>query len=354
MPTRRQFLAAVGILPVVTTAGCSDGTAGDEATEAPRPYARWLPASQLSDSADAVTYVHEDWSDGPLEGELETFDPWRERRYELSNPETYDGDRLIAVPFGAFFTKLFGVSDRYGAYPFYADLRSPPEDSAAIGETTAVLRVVGATVYRGTYDLDEMAGQASNFEAVDTRGEFTLYERPAEADDDRDTPTPGPDDPEVGALAFAASESAVVLPAVSHEDPLSRVEALLDVRQGEAERVWEADEDIGWALSTVGGRRVSVGGWTDESGDTGAGERPYQVPDSVRDIGPTTAEVYALAGDGSEVTSRLAATYPGGERPSRGELESAAGHTADERDIEVAEARLEVTATWQPSGTEGG
>ena len=346
MRTRRQFVATAAALPVVGAAGCPDGSPGEGADESPRPYARWLPASNPDDSADAVTYVHEDWSDGPLGGnELEVFAAWEARGYELSDPESYDGDRMVAVPFGGFFRLLFGVTDRYGAYPFYTDLRSGPEDSTAVGETTAVLRVAAATVYRGSYDLEELAGRADNFEEVDTRGEFTLYERPAEADDDRDTPTPGPDEPDVGALAFAAGESAVVVPEVTVEDPLGRVEALLDVRQGEAERIWEADADAGRALSTVGGRTVSVGAWTDRSGD--AGERPYQVPETVRDIGPTTAEIYGVGGDDSEVTSRLAATYPEGERPSRDEIEPAAGHTADERDIETTESRLEVTATWR-------
>jgi hypothetical protein len=345
MRTRRQFVATVAALPVVGAAGCPDGSPGEGADESPRPYARWLPASHPDDSADAVTYVHEDWSDGPLGGTPEVFTAWEARGYELSNPESYDGDRMIAVPFGGFFRLLFGVTDRYGAYPFYTDLRSGPDDATDVGETASVLRVAAATVYRGSYDLEELAGRADNFEEVDTRGEFTLYERPAEADDDRDTPTPGPDEPDVGALAFAASESAVVVPEVTVEDPLGRVEALLDVRQGEAERIWEADADAGWALSTVGGRTVSVGGWTDRSGD--AGERPYQVPETVRDIGPTTAEIYAVGGDDSEVTSRLAATYREGERPPGEEIEPAAGHTADERDIETTESRLEVTATWR-------
>ena len=293
-------------------------------------------------------YVHEDWSDGPLGGnELEVFAAWQDRGYELSDPESYDGDRMVAVPFGGFFRLLFGVTDRYGAYPFYTDLRSGPDDATDVGETTAVLRVAAATVYRGSYDLEELTGRADNFEEVDTREEFTLYERPAEADDDRDTPTPGPDEPDVGALAFAAGESAVVVPEVTVEDPLGRIEALLDVRHGEAERIWEADADAGWALSTVGGRNVSVGGWTDRGGEGDAGERPYQVPETVRDIGPTTAEIYAIGGDGSEVTSRLAATYREGERPPGEEIEPAAGHTADERDVETTESRLEVTATWR-------
>ncbi|PSQ11056.1 hypothetical protein BRC99_06745 [Halobacteriales archaeon QS_7_69_60] len=308
MRTRRQFVATIAALPVVGAAGCPDGSPGEGADESPRPYARWLPASPPDDSADAVMYVHEDWSDGPLGGnELEVF----------------------------------------GAYPFYTDLRSGPDDATDVGETTAVLRVAAATVYRGSYDLEELTGRADNFEEVDTREEFTLYERPAEADDDRDTPTPGPDEPDVGALAFAAGESAVVVPEVTVEDPLGRIEALLDVRHGEAERIWEADADAGWALSTVGGRNVSVGGWTDRGGEGDAGERPYQVPETVRDIGPTTAEIYAIGGDGSEVTSRLAATYREGERPPGEEIEPAAGHTADERDVETTESRLEVTATWR-------
>ena len=345
MRTRRQFVATVAALPIVGAAGCPDGSPGEGADESPRPYARWLPASHPDDSADAVTYVHEDWSDGPLGGPPELFAAWEARGYEPSNPESYDGDRMIAVPLGGFFRVLFGVTDRYGAYAFYLDLRSGPDDASDVGETASVLRVAAATVYRGSYDLEELAGRADNFEEVDTRGAFTLYERPAGADDDRDTPTPGPHEPDVGALAFAASESAVVVPEVTVEDPLGRVEALLDVRQGEAERIWEADEDAGWALDTVGGRSVSVGAWTDRSGD--AGERPYQVPETVRDIGPTTAEIYAVGGDGSEVTSRLAATYPEGERPPRDEIEPATGHTADERDVETTERRLEVTATWQ-------
>ena len=344
MRTRRQFVATVAALPVVGAAGCPDGSPGERADESPRPYARWLPASHPDDSADAVTYVHEDWSDGPLGGPPELFAAWEARGYEPSNPESYDGDRMIAVPFGGFFRVLFGITDRYGAYPFYLDLRSGPDDATEVGETAAVLRVAAATVYRGSYNLEELAGRADNFEEVDTRGAFTLYERPAEADDDRDTPTPGPDEPDVGALAFAASESAVVVPEVTVEDPLDRVETLLDVRQGEAERIWEADMDAGWALSTVGGT-ISVGAWTDRSGD--AGERPYQVLETVRDIGPTTAEIYAVDDDGSEVTSRLAATYPEGERPPRDEIEPATGHTADERDVETTERRLEVTATWQ-------
>ena len=47
------------------------------------------------------------------------------------------------------------------------------------------------------------------------------------------------------------------------------------------------------------------------------------------------------------MTSRLAATYREGERPSRDEIEPAAGHIADERTIETTESRLEVTATWR-------
>ena len=352
MRTRRQFVATVAALPVVGAAGCPDGSPGEGADESPRPYARWLPASPPDDSADAVTYVHEDWSDGPLGGPPEVFTAWEARGYEPSNPESYDGDRMIAVPFGGFFRLLFGVTDRYGAYPFYTDLRSGPDDATDVGETTAVLRVAAATVYRGSYDLEELAGRADNFEAVDTREEFTLYERPAEADDDRDTPTPGPDEPEVGALAFAAGESAVVVPEVTVEDPLGRVEALLGVRQGEAERIWEADADAGWALSTVGGRTVSVGAWTDRGGEGDAGERPYQVPETVGDVGPTTAEIYAVGSDDSAVTGRLAATYREGERPASDGIASAAGHTADERDVETTERRLEVTATWQ-AGTAG-
>ena len=347
MRTRRQFVATVAALPVVGAAGCPDGSPGEGTDDPPRAYARWLPASPLGGSADAVTYVHEDWSDGPLGADLEAFTAWESRGYELSNPETYDGDRMIAVPFGGFFRLLFGVTDRYGAYPFYTDLRSGPDDAAAVGETTAVLRVAAATVYRGSYDTDELAGRADDFEEVDTRGAFILYERPAGADDDRDTPTPGPDEPEVGALAFAASESAVVVPEVTVEDPVGRVEALLDVRHGEAERIWEADEDAGWALSTVGGRTVSVGAWTDRGGEGDAGERPYQVPETVGDVGPTTAEIYAVGNDDSTVTSRLAATYREGERPASDAIAPAAGHTADERDIETTERRLEVTVTWR-------
>ena len=151
----------------------------------------------------------------------------------------------------------------------------------------------------------------------------------------------------MGALAFAASKSAVVVPEVTVEDPLGRVETLLDVRYGETERIWEADADAGWALTTVGGRTVSVGAWTDRGGEGDAGERPYQVPETVRDVGPTTAEIYAVGGDGSEVTSRLAATYQEGERPASDAIAPAAGHTADERDIETTERRLEVTVTWR-------
>ena len=73
---RRQFVAAAATLPAVGIAGCpgeaADGTeTPDGRPDPPRAYARWLPASALGGSADAVTYVHEDWSDGPLvEGEL--------------------------------------------------------------------------------------------------------------------------------------------------------------------------------------------------------------------------------------------------------------------------------------------
>ncbi|PSQ42320.1 hypothetical protein BRD07_03785 [Halobacteriales archaeon QS_9_68_42] len=82
------------------------------------------------------------------------------------------------------------------------------------------------------------------------------------------------------------------------------------------------------------------------------GERPYQVPETVGDVGPTTAEIYALGSDDSAVTSRLAATYREGERPASDAIAPAAGHTADERDVETTERRLEVTAAWQ-AGTAG-
>ena len=141
------------------------------------------------------------------------------------------------------------------------------------------------------------------------------------------------------------------MPEVTVEDPLGRVEALLDVRYGETERIWEADEDAGWALATVGGRSVSVGSWTDRGGGGDPGERPYQVPETVGDVGPTTAEIYALGSDDSAVTSRLAAAYREGERPASDEIAAAAGHTADERDVETTERRLEVTATWR-AGTD--
>jgi hypothetical protein len=66
-----------------------------------------------------------------------------------------------------------------------------------------------------------------------------------------------------------------------------------------------------------------------------AGEGPYRVPDGVRGVGPTVADIYAFGGTDAAVTCRLAATSPAGERPDREEIAAAAGHTAAERDVET-------------------
>ena len=79
----------------------------------------------------------------------------------------------------------------------------------------------------------------------------------------------------------------------------------------------------------------------------GVAPAPAVGPAADGDVGPTTAEIYALGSDDSAVTSRLAAAYREGERPASDAIAPAAGNTADEQDVETTERRLEVTATWR-------
>lgn len=352
---RRTFVKSTATIPLVATVGCID--AFEDTTDEPPAYARWVPANGVD--SDGVFFVYYDWSALDDFEDLEESLPDDQQGdfggYQPGTETTEGIDQLLLTPVlvGTFGALAIGLS--LFPYGFAADLVgdvSSEEFSAVdstgekpnIGETAGMLMTGDAVVFEGSFDLDVVAESAENYEAVDERNDFTIYEGIEGDFISRD------------GYAFAASEAAIVL-ATREGEGRSVVDAMLDARAGEADRMADRSDDAAWALGTAGHGHIAVGAWGDlESGTTSGEETEFEPEEpmaNLEDLGETDGEVYSLALSEAELTGRMAAGYSDeGEVPERDTVESQLGNTADKREITLDGTRLSATGRWElPTST---
>jgi hypothetical protein len=350
---RRTFLKGTATVPLVAVAGCMEQFTD---SEEPPEYARWVPAESID--TDGAFFIYYDWS------ALEDFEDLEESLPDDHDDiggyqpggETPEGvDQLLLTPVfvGAFGALAIGFS--LIPYEFVGDLISDisgeemstddgMDSGPDIGETTGTLMTGDAVVFEGNFDVDAIAEAAENYEAVDERDDFTIYEG-----------TEG-DFISVEGYAFGASEDAIVLSILEGEGR-SAVDTMLDTRAGDTDRMADRSDDAEWALGTAGHGHIAVGAWGDlESNTKGSDDEmdlesdPEDSLADLEDLGETDGEVYSLAVSNEDLTGRMAAGYSDEEEmPERETVESQLGNTADERDISLDGTRLSVTGRWDIS-----
>jgi hypothetical protein len=348
---RRTFVKSAATVPLIAAAGCTNPF---ESTEDPPEYARWVPATGID--TDGAFFIYYDWS--ALEDFQDLEESLPEGQDDISgfqpDNETREGaDQLLLTPtlVGAFGALALGFS--LITYPFVGDLigdvsgerqstNATTRDSPEVGEMTGMLMTGDAVVMEGSFDLDTIEANAENYEVVDERDEFTIYEGSSSGFISME------------GNSFAVSEDAIVFSMVE-EEGRTVVGTMLDTRAGEAERMADRSDDAEWALKTAGHGHIAVGAWgnlesTTESGDneTGFDTDPEDSFTEVENLGETDGEVYSLAISENELTGRMAAGYPSEDAlPDRETVESQLGNTADEQDVSLEETRLSVTGRWK-------
>lgn len=385
---RRRFLRSSAVasgLVGVSFAGCTeltdDGEGGGPGPERDRPsYAPYVPAEGLFGDGDGEQsvggmYVFLDfetlakYEDLGLEEQIGT----------PTEPEEGTGTGNVAFVAGPTLGLMVYVIGMFGlvGYPFLGDLmpafEEGSEGDATTGfETKVSLLTSFGYVFLGDYDVEAVGEAAEEFESVDEREGFTVFE--GQSPDDED----GFGFSMAEGLAFAASSEAVLIPLAdtSGDDSGSEaraernremIDTMIDVASGAEASVAESDADADWMLRTTGHGAFGIGtygegeGLTDEAGVDDEFQDGMDANDSeffddetiqaLQDIGALLEDA-TVYGSGFELqeestaVGQVALTYGSSEDvPSDAEFEEAFGDVSGEFSIESGETRVYLTAS---------
>lgn len=345
---RRDLMKTMAALPLATLAGCTGVLEDGDTPE----YARSTPR-EGADDGDGVFFVHVDaeW--------LRAFDGEEELPYasELPDavdidvdPETppVDVDPLVAYPTAGLVLGALGIG--FGVLPYGfgdvlldglddevtpedADTEETPDAEADTDRTVRIdsmLLVDGVGVFRGEFDARTLVAAADDFEPVDERGDFDVYE--------------GTDDGFLGTdgLAFAVRDD--VLVTLLDED--SDLEAVLASMADETDGLGDTD-DGGWALSEAGHGHVTLGLWGDDPEQTAEDKHDREFVDTEDVFDDADGLVSSFTLGPEEGVGTLAAAFPDGDTPQRAAIENQVGRSASTREIEIEDTRVSVTGIWR-------
>lgn len=343
---RRTLLAAAGMAVPTAVAGCvSDVVPGTGGGDRPS-YANWLPAESTNDE-QGVMFVYA--ALGELEdvraGEVGALPD--SAQVDPQNEDMGDADPLGAIPvLGLFVLALsagFGLwKYQFGTNPLSGfgggdgattATATPTPSPTATGESAvpaSVLLVDGVFVIRGSFSAGEVTSGMEGFEVTDERDGYAVYEGTG-----GEAGTEG--------LAFAVNEGTLVVPTAGDDADLRpRLEAVLDVRHGDATSLAAADEDVDWLLRTAGAGQVAVGAWDTKF----EGDQADAGPDPVGQLGQPRGLVGGLTLQPTVARGRFAAVYQRGETPTVSEVKNVVGTSADDRSVSVDGTRVSVEGSW--------
>lgn len=396
LPRRRllQSAAAASGLVGVSSAGCTDltetgsGGGGAPGPDRDRPsYAPYVPAEGL-------------FGDGEGEGtvggmyvfvDFETLAEFEDLGLEdsIATPEEpVEGSRSGNIAFTAGPTVgvvvyALGMIGLIG-YSFTGDLMpafdgstdgSGSGDAEADHETHSSVLTSFGYVFLGDYDVDALGEAAEEFEAVEEREGFTLFE--GQSSEGSFSMAEG--------LAFAASAEAVLIPLPDTGDTTGSdeqaqrnremVESMIDVASGEADSVAETDADVDWVLRTTGHGAFGVGtygegeelpdGADDGDGDGfggGMGGNGSELFDeetvrALEEVGTLIEDATVYGSDlelesESEASGHVALAYDAAEAvPSDEEFEEVFGDVQGEFSMESDETRVYLSVTQSLEAT---
>lgn len=368
---RRQFVSAtLAAAGAAVLAGCSEssdengngsenGTGSEQSFpsyDAPA-YSGWIPSESRADDESGVFFTHLDWA--ALAETDEGPDDEAEAEDGEETEELVERVPILGLPFyGALISPfaVFGIM----FYPFGGDVL--PEDDRDVDgiETETMTWVEDVLVFGGAYDPDVFAEQyADDFEAVETRDEFTVY---------------------VGAggfaenAAYAVSEDTLVVGMTPGDDDDYETETIvhdaLDRNLDEVDRAVDSD-DGQWLFETTGDAQMAFGvlgtddfGEALETEDEADSSEETEEPDADPDVGdnPVFDTVESLVntmtfsadeGEMAAMEVRFSAVYPDAEStPSENDVrEHLIGEEAVDHDIVIDGERVHASATFEETPT---
>lgn len=389
LPRRRllQSAAAASGLVGVSFAGCTDltdvgsGGGGAPGPDRERPsYAPYIPAEGLFGDGDG----EESFGGMYVFVDFETLAEFEDLDLEdsIATPEEpVEGSRSgdIAFTAGPTVGVMVYAIGMIGLirYSFIGDLM-PAFDDSADGEAdpdhethTSVLTSFGY-VFLGDYDVEALGEAAEEFEAVDEREGFTVFEGQAADDED------GFGFSMAEGLAFAASADAVLIPMADTSDGdvdsaeraernREMVETMVDVVSGSEQSVAEADADVDWVLRTTGHGAFGIGtygeareftddgdvenGFGGEMGGNGSEFFEEETVQALEEIGTLIEDATVYGSDfelesESEGSGHVALAYDAAEDvPSDEEFEEVFGDVDGEFTMESDETRVYLGVT---------
>lgn len=384
---RRRFLQSSAVasgLVGVSFAGCTElmddgGGGGGPGPDRDRPaYASYVPAEGLfthGDDQETVggMYVFLDFE---TLAEYEDLDI----EEQITTPEEpVEGSRsgdlaFLAGPTVGLMVYVFGMFGLIG-YSFVGDLMPAFDDSggdaSAEFETSVSVLTSFGYVFLGDYDVDALGEAAEEFEPVDERDGFTVFEGQAADDED------GFGFSMAEGLSFAASSEAVLIPLpdtgdTADSDEQARqnremIDTMIDVVSGAEDSAAGTDADVDWMLRTTGHGAFGIGtygegeeltgdgGVEDEfGGGMGGNDSEFFDEETLRaleDIGALLEDA-TIYGSGFELedetkaVGQVALAYDSSEDvPSDEEFEEVFGDVNGEFSIESGETRVYLSAT---------
>jgi hypothetical protein len=332
--TRRDVLRLAGKTAAIATVGTT-GTAAviaQETVDGVPDYSRWLALEN-----GGLEFAFLDWAslEELVASEFEEAEP------DEGVPPEYGADPMVApVSEGALATYFFVGLD-LAQYRLGRLL----DDDGDFGSTVSeLLRTPEAFVALGAIDPAEIDArvtaepEAEFISQLEQTGEIGAY----------DVYTPvGGDDLDA---AIAVSDGALVVVSDGTVDnSVARLEAFVDVSEGEAERATEESETFAWALESAGGGDAVVVQYGLEA--VAVDENRGVVDFDYEELEDAETIVSSLTVEDAETsTGEFAAVI---DDPDESALEDLLGSSGENQSIEIDGDRVTATATWREEAVTG-
>jgi hypothetical protein len=329
--TRRDALTLAGTTAAIATVGTTGAvaTATQEADDDLPTYSQWLVLEN-----GGLEFAFLDWADLEefVAGEFEEAEPDEEI------PSEYEADPMVApVSEGALGTYLFVGLD----LAQYRLGRLLDDDGEFDSTVDGLLRTPEAFVALGRIDPAEIDAQvtaepeAEFISQLERTGEIGAY----------DVYTPVDNGPRA---AIAVGDDALAV-ASEVDDPVGRLETLIDVSAGDLERATDDSEAFAWALESAGDGDAVVGQYGLEAGS--AGETGGVVDFDYEELEDAEAIVSSLTVEDLETSiGEFAAVI---DDPDEAALEGLLGASGENQSVDVEGDRVTATATWREEAVTG-
>lgn len=299
------------------------------------PYGNWVPdESYEADRGVIFTHINYAAVDTLENGGEDDEDAGE----ELSDDLPIMGLPLYALGVTPF--TVFGIA----RYPFSGEVFPNEEASVSGIETETVTWADNVLVFTGEYDPTVFEEEfADDFTEAGQQEDFTIYDGEGESAE----------------LAFAASETTVVVPMEAREGEYVPQEALTDALDRNIEemgRVLDTD-DGAWLFETTGEASVVFGAWETpdlrerlDSADEDD-EQPEEIEDNpvfdeLESVINTLDFSFDEAGETERVDARFSALFPADSVPSEDEVrEHVVGEEEVPHEIVIEDQRVHVTVS---------